>query len=377
MPKNPIFPIITPLLKAVNKIPAHNTAESTTPELGRIADALERIASALEKLTAQDTLASAETNQNGQDNWITLPNTNQNHDFSTPPIAVPNPKPPIQPINNTVTATTSKTELPASNPNASKTAHPPKTQNGNSVLLGHLKRQGITVQEPKKINLPEKLVYQVKLEKVAQFLGKNFTVCKTLYEQLKKNMVAPRTPFSYSLIGATAEQNKLIRQYCQFLKDADLLEEFSYQGSPDFNIKLKASGKEQKFLSGAWLEYYVKLEVDRIVLPYAVQIKQSYEALPNLQIIFKDDTKAELDLFFSLGNLIFCVEAKTRPDSEKLKTFRNRIKPLGLENTAILVIVLEESDDESLKLNSDLENMPIIQLDKLEETLKELLKLPK
>jgi hypothetical protein len=155
------------------------------------------------------------------------------------------------------------------------------------------------------------------------------------------------------------------------------MEEFTYQGKPDFNIQLKASGKEQKFLSGAWLEYYVKSEVDKIVKPYAEQTQQLYEVLPNLEIIFKDNSKAELDLLFALGPSIYCVEAKTRPGLANLKTFQNKIKPLGLETKSVMVVVLDKSEEECLKLSKALGNMPIIRLDRLEETLKDLLKLPK
>jgi hypothetical protein len=42
-----------------------------------------------------------------------------------------------------------------------------------------------------------------------------------------------------------------------------------------------------------------------------------------------------------------------------------------------MVVVLDKSEEECLKLSKALGNMPIIRLDRLEETLKDLLKLPK
>jgi len=330
-------------------------------ELGRIADALERIATALEKLTSEEKAPFSKTNQNNKNAQI-------------PQIIAPSTptKPANLPKNKPVNPTIPKTKLPNNN----KTPKLP-TSTEIGVLHKYLEKQGITVQKPKKKVTPEKMAYQVKLEELALFLGQNFATCKDLYRLLKVNMLAPRKPFSYSLIGASAEQNKLIRQFCQLLKDADFLEEFNYRGKPEFDIQLKASGKEQKFLSGAWLEYYVKFELDRIVKPYAAKTGQPYEALPNLQIIFKDKTKAELDLFFALGESIFCLEAKTQPVLANLKTWLNRVKPMGLENKAIMIVTLDKSEKECRKLGQELGNITIARLDNLEPTIHSLLGIQK
>ncbi|HEX2914494.1 MAG TPA: hypothetical protein VH186_27080 [Chloroflexia bacterium] len=392
--------------------------ETPNSELARIATALERIAASLEKLSGEQRDLSNETGHD--DGWITLPDSNlplskESSSDTKPllPLKIEQPatsKPasqPNSPANNAALAAPIKTEpqasqpkakVPAINskpaakspdpaskvqadaksgktpaPQAGKQSAPPMTTANNSVLLKYLKECDITIQERKKKISPQEQAYLDKLDKLALHLGKNFTECQELYQELKKNIVAPRNSFTYSLKGFSAEQNNKVQNFCRLLKEAELLEEYSYQKKPEYTVRLKASGKEQKYLCGAWLEHYVKQEVARIVKSYG-NTKLRYEALANLEIIFKDTSKAELDLFFALGQEVFCVETKMRPSQAELENFLTRIKPLKLDNQALLIVVADKPEEDCQKLSQALGNVQIIRLANLEQSLTVLLK---
>jgi hypothetical protein len=182
-------------------------------------------------------------------------------------------------------------------------------------------------------------------------------------------MVAPRKAFDFSLKGATATQNNRVQKFCRFLKEAELLEECTYQPKPEYNFKLKPTGKEQKYLSGAWLENYVKQEVARLAQPFVLKSGQPYEVQPNLEISFKDNSKAELDLLFAVGQRVYCVEAKTHSSPKIIQTSLNRIEGLGLDKRAILIVVTDKSEEECLKLSQVLGNIRIACLPTLEKTV--------
>jgi hypothetical protein len=317
-------------------------ASSNSRELHRIANALERIATSLEKLTFEPPILKP--GQNGYSKAVDLPVVLAKPSAQTSPTATQL----VQPQS----ATTSSNE--------------------HNVLLDYLKERGINVQEPTKKPDP---LYQAKLEKLALFMGQNLMACQELYKLLKHYMIAPRTVFSYSLVGATPDQNKLVRDFCTLLKEADLLEVYTYQGKPDYDIQLKSTGKEQKYLTGAWLEVYVKLEVKRLLQPYAAQSKQLYKALPNLHVVFKDATKAELDLFFAVGKAVFCIETKMRPNLVDLQTYLKKVKPLGLPNQNILIVIADKSAEECLEMTQALNGVQITRLGELEKALKSLINL--
>jgi hypothetical protein len=389
MPKKASFPLLTAFFEVLNKIrlqqesltaknavplfdqpaskPTEFSAPDTALELRRAADALERIANALEKLTAHNSGFLAEINYQEEEYWITLPDTEYNPQVASPKIQTEPDKagqladsaaPPQPPLIEKIPLNESNSSVMA----AAAAAH--------DTLYKYLAQHGITVQKPKS---PPNQAYQLKLEQLALYLGQNFVSCQDLYKLLKGNMTAPRNSFNYSLKGATAEKNKVVQRFCRLLKEAELIEEPVYQPKPEYNLQLKATGKEQKYLSGSWLEYYVKQEIGRIARFYAERTGQEYEALANLHLHFKDNSKAELDLFFALGKRIFCVEAKLRPGQKDLETYLNRIKPLALDNKAILVVVVDKSEEECQKLSQALGKLRITRLDKLEQTITSLL----
>lgn len=345
-------------------IPTLSTSDTTilTPNLdstldfNRIANALERIAEVLEK---QKPLSSTDNS------WISLLNA---------PLAIPRnlsiPKYNKDDISLNVQAKPAQDiSIPQRNlsePMAETTIILPSNQ---TILYKYLSERGISLVEAKLLT-PDKQIMQTKLDALASYLGKNFTECQDLYNLLKKNMVAPRKSFAYNLKGATSIKNGIIQEFCRLLKEADLLEYYTYQPKPDYNFELKASGKEQKYLNGSWLENCVKLEIADLF----AQSKQLYEALPNLQIVFQDNSKTELDLLFCLGKQIFCIETKMRPSSAQLKKYLNTIKPLKLDSKAVLVVVVDKSEEECQKLSKESAGVKVIRLENLASTLLSLVK---
>ena len=370
MPGKPGSTLLANLAKTLNKLTGQGLTESlptsvsspnqlpglpeSDDDLHRLVEALERIATALEKLTTDS--PSAETEP--EDYWITLSNV------SLPQKTIPvNTQSPIQP-NKTVAKKITTPSQPTANKSPIKPPVKPVTTNGtnstplkappkNTVLFNYLKQHNITLQEPKKLTSQQQS-YVAKLEKIALILGRNFEICHELYNLLKKNLVIPHNTFTYSLAGATPEQKQIIRQFCQLLKNAQLLETFSYQGKPDFKIELKATGAELNYVEGVWLEKYIKQEMERIVQAYLTQPGMLYEALPNPKIVFSDSSNTELDLFFALGKRVFCVEAKMKPNAKDLTDYLSRITPLKLNPKQMLIVAADISEGDCKQLTGEL-----------------------
>lgn len=317
-----------------------------TPELKRIANALERIAASLEKLAPVSPTAPL---QNGTVKTETKVVTTQQNITNPPKNGAISPA--------TKVATTQQN--PAAKP-APILAEP-------IVLRQYLEKHNITLDKSKTETDP-------KLERLAVYLGHNYAACEELYNLLKRNLNAPQEAFSYSLKEIVPAHKKIIRQFCHLLKVAGLLEEYSYHGSPDFKVQIKASGTEKKFINGAWLESSVRHEIVRIVEPYGENSKQQFKIWSNVEITCKDGAKRELDVLFALGKKVYCVEAKLKPDKEELEEWVKRVKPLGLENKFLLVVAADKSIEECQKLRQTLGNVAITGLDNLEQTLLELVK---
>ncbi len=363
-------------------------------EISRIAAALERIASALEKLNVESELNSTQVypNSNPENYWITLPDNDQTQmakaSFIAPLVAkekAPVSPPPakLSPTPEPVKPKISLTTLPNLTPTRPNAPLPAVNGLNRAVLAGnnspgsvlhnYLNEQGISVQEAKKNDSPQEQAYQDKLVNLALYLGQNFSECKELYYMLKGSLITPNSTFSYGLKNFSAENKKKVRFFCHLLKGAGLLEVYLNQGTPECLIQLKTAGKEQKYLSGSWLEYYVKQEVARIARRYHTQYSLSYEARSNLEIVFKDSSKTELDLFFALGQKVFCAEAKIRPNKAQLEAFLNRIKPLKLDHNSLLVVVADKTEKDCLELSQALGNLRIARLDNLEQSLTAML----
>lgn len=393
MPKKLIFPLLAALFELLLKIArqeekppipqtkkpfqpfklrALNVKETdpsaTALDLRRTADALERIAIALEKLNGENHDSFAE-NSLDDEGWIILPTT-------APAINLP-PQKAVKQMDEP--APTTELPVPQAQPVAtlaekSVDATAPTT---TGVLRKYLAERDITIQEPKpKEKNPEDQGYQHYLERLALHLGQNFATCQGLYKSLRDNLnkKTPVNTFTYSLQKYNSEetiakQNKVIKQFCHLLQKSGLLEEYTYQNTPELTIQLKATGKAKDYLNGPWLEIYVEWEVARIV---PLHTKHKYEALPNLNII-KDGKKTEIDLFFAVGQKVFCIEAKTRPKLKNLKNSLEGKKLLGLDRKAILVVVPDKSEAECQKLSQNLDNVRVARLDNLEQTLKSML----
>ncbi len=392
-------PLQTPPLETRTAAPA----QASGSELQRIADALERIALSLDKLNLSiinSSIANTDSPATNTDNpaaaeetlgeeevkgyWITLKDIIENQNLQ--PVMTPSPIGVSQDHQlSGLPDVKAEASTPPGNvkvspvfPTANLTSPGLATAfNGTetSVLREYLGKRGIVIQASKKSAGLQKQADGIRLEQLALYLGQNFTDCQELYKLVKRHMVAPRSAFSYSLKGFKAEQNKRVRKFCRLLKEAELLEESSYQGTPEYSLQLKATGKEQKYLSGAWLESYVRQEVARIVQLTTIHSGQRYEALSNLEVVFKDNSKAELDLFFAVGQTAICVETKMRPGLAELKTYLNRIKPLALalDTHNLLIVVADKSPEECHKLSLALGNVRIACLTDLEYTLTTML----
>jgi hypothetical protein len=333
----------------------------TAADLNRIANALERIASSLEKLTGEP----------------------KNNPVITPPQSPENKVIQLESKNAQVKAPVLVKAITPATTNAVKPGIIEKVQlqtisSQDSVLDKYLKKKEIAVLAQKKQAFtPEK---DEILDKLALHLGKNFTECKKLYLSLKAN--STNDSISYSLYGATAKENTKIRKFCSLLEGVNLLEDFEYLGSPVFSLQFKPiniTNHYKNFIDGKWLERFLKQEVQRIIP--LLSPKLEHEVRSNLHIQFKNSPASEtnspsteLDLLFSAGQHIFCIEAKTKARISNLESHLNKINPLGLPKQNILIVAAENSMEEHQELSQALNGINVVGLSNFEEALTTMIK---
>ncbi|MDB5078836.1 MAG: hypothetical protein JWP00_760 [Chloroflexi bacterium] len=353
-------------------LPVLNPALDAITDLHRIANALERIAAAFEKLPINAANVPVEINRNNPKGGETIteaPFKQPTKFKQAQPPRVPEivQKQVMQaPVPAAVVASVRPPEVIPARKKVLPT-HPIPVGSSiteqKEVLVSYFKQLGIDYETKKKTNSPEQ---ETKLNDIAIYLGKNFRECEELYKFLKRDILAKPGKFFYHLKEINPDKKLRISRFCNLLIQAGLLEKYAFEDGPENIIEIEVTGKDCGFLKGNWLERYVEYEVKRIVKKYTTYPGRAYEALSNLRVNI-NGKGAEFDLVFAVGQKVFCIEAKTRPGQQDLKTSLNKIKPLKLDNRSILIVTAEKSIQECLKLTEVLGGTQVTDLSSLEQ----------
>ena len=242
------------------------------------------------------------------------------------------------------------------------------------VLEDYLEQKGIKIKPFGEKPTPDEQARRDKLNLLALFLGNNLKECMGLYQWLKSKLSSKNINLTYLFKEADSENREKITNFCNYLKKAGLLKSFSFQVLPENSIKLEFTGKDSSFLKGTWLERFVEQKVRRLLKDAVTKgALQQYQIRSNLKLSFKDNTEGELDLFFAVGKKVFCIEVKTYPSSKDLKDVINKLKPLGINDRNILIVTAEKSSEQCLKLTEVLDGVRVVGLANFEETLKTMI----
>ena len=136
---------------------------------------------------------------------------------------------------------------------------------------------------------------------------------------------------------------------CTNLHWIAFLEEYKYdKSSKCIRAKTSKDPKAIKFLTGEWLEYYVKNKVLEAVRSLNLPVDISY--LKNLKIVLSNGDQFEMDLLFKIGDNFFWFETKTGDYQKYIGKYSKFRKLLELDqnHTYLILTDIAEAAEQAL-----------------------------
>ncbi|MFB2977176.1 hypothetical protein [Microseira sp. BLCC-F43] len=209
------------------------------------------------------------------------------------------------------------------------------------------------------------------MNNTAIFMGNRYSRIKKFYEKVKASMNSGKS-FTINLRNDTQEQISNICQLANDLYKIAFLEEYKYQKYPRFILYARPSRMPKclNFLSGQWLERFVKEQVIQLVQSINPQLRYSY--LLNPQIILPNGNDFDLDVIFKIEEDIFWFEAKTGEYQRYVEKYSKMSSILNLDKEHSYMILTDVSEN-STKALSSIFKMTVVNIEEFAEHLKQSL----
>jgi len=218
--------------------------------------------------------------------------------------------------------------------------HPPDDpiKTDNTEIIAFLQSKGIEIK-----SIPPEQSDEV-LGQIAIFMGNRYSLIEKFYRNIKSTLSSGKT-FIINLKDAPQEQVATITHLANRLHRIAFLEEYNYRKSPQFILSARPNRIPPaiNFLTGQWLERFVKEQIIELLESLNLQISYSY--LLNPKIILPNGDDFELDIMFKIGQNIFWFEAKTGDYQKHIHKYSKMASILGLnrEHAYIILTDIEET----------------------------------
>ncbi len=125
------------------------------------------------------------------------------------------------------------------------------------------------------------------------------------------------------------------------------------------------------FLTGHWLERYIKKEVQNSINKLNHSLKVSY--ISNPQIILPSGDDFELDILFSIEEEIFWFEAKTGEYQNYIDKYSKMAKLMKLDKNHCFMVLTEINEQDSVVLKK-MFGMEVVNVERFKEVFEISLK---
>jgi hypothetical protein len=199
----------------------------------------------------------------------------------------------------------------------------------------------LTEHDVRLVALPNESDLDPRLPAIAAFLGKYLSYVQPFYSRLKATLNNGEE-IHFSLLGFQGRDVTHILNFCKMLKDAGFLAAFNYRRAPYYTIvaRLARTPAAINFLSGGWLEHYIRDKVVSIVTTHPSTMDTPYAFMKNPRIVLPGDEDFEFDFLLLVGESVFWIEAKTGEYMDYLAKYSRVSKLLDLNrNNNLLVLV--------------------------------------
>jgi predicted RNase H-like HicB family nuclease len=180
------------------------------------------------------------------------------------------------------------------------------------------------------------------LDRISAFIGERFAAIEPLYDKMKTAAAKSTNAkggfeFQLSLKSASQQDIGSITQLCVLLKEAGVLQSYTYNSTQRrVYAKLSSDGRLQNFVTGGWLERYVKQETSLALKRRNLQHDLLYNAL----IVYPNGDKFEVDLLARTLNTFVMVECKTGNYEEALDRHVRMAQDLRIPAKQVLYVLL-------------------------------------
>jgi hypothetical protein len=212
------------------------------------------------------------------------------------------------------------------------------------------------------------------LDQIADLMGSQYSLIKRFYRMIKSSMSSGNS-FSIDLRDEPQQVIDTTRQLATELHKIAFLEEYRYSEAPKCLLEARASRSKQalNFLSGNWLERYVRNRLIGLAKRQTGKIDFPYVA--NVEVTLSNRDDFEMDLLFYVNDQLYWVESKTGKYKyrDKVKKYSKIASDLGLQRNQAIIVLTDVSQDAKTDLSS-LYHLSVISVDEVEATFERILK---
>jgi hypothetical protein len=192
------------------------------------------------------------------------------------------------------------------------------------------------------VSLPSESGLDPRIPQIAAFLGKYLSYVQPFYSRLKATLNAGEE-IQFSLLGFPGRDVTHILNFCKMLKNVGFLAVFTYRRAPNCMIvaRLGRTPAAINFLSGGWLEHYIRDKVVSIVTTHPATMDTPYAFMKNPRIILPGGEDFEFDFLLLIGASVFWIEAKTGEYMDYIAKYSRVSKLLDLNRNSNLLVLVD------------------------------------
>jgi len=198
-------------------------------------------------------------------------------------------------------------------------------------------------------NIPPEEVDKI-LDKIAVYMGNNFSLIRSFYELIKHNINSGLT-VKLELKNKRQEEINAICNLAKRLHEIAFLEEYKYFNSPKYILYARPNRipKVMSFFSGKWLERFIKSQTILLLQKMNPNLNIGYLLNPQIKLPNGDDF--EFDLLLSVENDIYWFEAKTGDYQRYMEKYSkiSKILELGFERSFMILTDITPTGAEALR----------------------------
>jgi len=161
---------------------------------------------------------------------------------------------------------------------------------------------------------------------VSYFIGENYNYVKPLVSRIKYAMESKK--ISMPLNSYTPIEVSKITYLAATLYQKGFLKKYYYKGPLNkfISAEINSDGHVQLFLTGLWLENYVKIAIIQVIERLKKELERDikYQIFNNILVATEDDEKIELDVVFIVENkFIYWIECRTNDYESVVRKYSN------------------------------------------------------